>query len=293
MATIFRIKLAKVRIEKNGYFEDLDELKGKKVENGVEATLVYPTPGLPAVKSIRTMKLKQGQEVAYYSKESFREIEALLTFLLDIQLPDLDTTKLDAFIQSPKLFEFDDLIGKLEKFRKGKKADQLETLRENVNRLLQEEQFNLLNLKTKETLFRQPIQGNSFLEVQISAVRKANEFEKLFTSIIFAGLKGASGAITGFKGLTAIATTTTGSLLEMFAPKDKKHIIGYGVVQIDESTLVKETLKVDLFVPKTFSLKTPSEYDKYNNRILSFATKKFVKGEFNGYSEFTLVKEGT
>ena len=128
MATIFRIKLTKVKIEKNGYFEDLDELRGKKVENGVEATLVYPTPGSPAVKSIRTMKLKQGQEVAYYSKEVFQEIEALLKFLSNIKLPDLDTNKLDAFIQSPKLFEFDVLIGKLEKFRKGKKAEQLKTL---------------------------------------------------------------------------------------------------------------------------------------------------------------------
>lgn len=292
MATIFRIKLTKVKIEKNGYFEDLDELRGKKVENGVEATLVYPTPGSSAVKSIRTMKLKQGQEVAYYSKETFQELKALLKFLLDIQLPDLDTDKLDAFIQSTKLSDFDKLREALIRFKKRKGKVQLEKLRESVNRLVQEEQFNLLNLEPKEILFRQPIQGGSFLEVQISAVRKANEFEKLFTSIIFAGIKGAAETITGFKGLTAMATTTTGSLLEMFAPKDKQHIIAYGVAPINESTPVNGPLKVDLFVPETFTIKTPKEYDKYNNRILKLAKKDFIKGESNGYVEFTLIKEG-
>lgn len=291
MATIFRIKLAKVQIQKNGHYEKFDESRGIDVENGVEATLVYPTPGAPAVKSMRTMKLKEGQEIAYFSDAVKRELRALLDFLMGIQLPDIDMNTLDGFIQSQELSDFKKLIKALKKFRNERKTTQLENLRKKVNRLFLVEEFNLRNLEPRVTLFRQPIKGDCMLEVQISAARKANEFEKLFTSILFAGVKGAASTITGFKGVTAMATTAIGSLLEMFAPKDNQHIIAYGTVPFSESTPVNQNLRVDLYIPNSFTIKTPLEYDRHITKITKYKEIKFEKGDTNGYAEFTLVKE--
>lgn len=261
MPATLKIKLKKVKIVKNGYFEKEEGF------NTMETSLLYPLPGTPAVKSVRPLKLKENSELVY-AKNNLAELEKLKT------------------IQN-----LEELKNELKKYTNEKRikgyGKSLEKLKELPDELIKEEEFDALSLPIKEILFMQKIEDETYLEVQISAVRKVNQFEKLIFNILTAGAKAVVKGISGIgAGVTAMTTSSTESIIDLFSPEDKSLMIAYGMRALKEDVPNGE-FRVDLFVPETKDIKSPKEYDDYG-RIVKFDKKGFKKGEENGYAIFEI-----
>lgn len=261
MSKTLRIKLKKVKIEMNGYFKE------EEGYNTMEASLIYPAPGTPVVKSIRPLKLKEDEEMVYVGN-NLGKLESLKAISDKRELKN----ELRTFTTKKRIRDNDRDLNKLKKF---------------VNQLIKEEKVDIINFPVKELLFVQKIQNKSYFEVQISAVRQVDKYEKLIINILTTGAKATVKGISGLgAGLTAMVTSSAESLINLFAPEDKSLIIAYGMKEIQEDDNDGE-FRIDLFIPSTERIKTPRHYDSYN-RIDEFDEKVFKKGDKNGYAVFEI-----
>ncbi|MCK4761223.1 MAG: hypothetical protein KAW12_03425 [Candidatus Aminicenantes bacterium] len=277
MAKIFKIKLSEIKIYENGYFDR---------ENGVntmEASLIYPLPNVAAVKSIRPLELKKldetdptgNKKVSYknsYSENNLEKLESLL--------------EISEATQMKKDMEELGII----KSGKQKRIRSLDKLKTILEKYIREKKFDLLNFPVRELLFKQNIQDYTHLEIQISAVRKIDKYEKLIINILSAGAKAGAASIKALSdlnaGLTAMVTNSANSLIDMFSPQDKNLTIAYGITKISENFSADE-LKVDLFMPITDGIKTPKDWDDFG-RVTEWNIKNFEKGKENGYVKFKI-----
>ncbi len=129
------------------------------------------------------------------------------------------------------------------------------------------ESVRTLRLRDRETLdftdkpfierllFKQEIEGNTFLMVKISAIEKVTKFERAIHKLFGVVAIAAVGTITGIGVvLTAFVKSITSSVFEQSEPKDAITIIGEGAMPIDPGTPEGEFV-VQLSVPKDISLK--------------------------------------
>lgn len=123
---------------------------------------------------------------------------------------------------------------------------------------------------SEKLLFKQEIQGDTMLQVKITAIEKVDKFEKAALKIIGKVAVAAVGAITGVGAvLTATATGLVGSIFDEAELKDTINIIGEGVMPITEDTPEGDVI-VQLAVPNEIKLQQAFEEDgKLKKKILT------------------------
>ncbi|WP_162054668.1 hypothetical protein [Pontibacter pamirensis] len=140
-------------------------------------------------------------------------------------------------------------------------------------------------------LFKQEIEGDTLLQVKLSAVEKVSKFEKVVVKLLGVAAVAAVGAITGVGAVfTAVAKSATGSIFEQADPKDTINIIGEGEMPLTKDTPEGDFV-VQLSVPQDITLsQTKVEGDKkittkikldkgFSNAMIVFELKRLDKAE--------------
>ncbi|UZR96673.1 hypothetical protein [Chondrinema litorale] len=110
---------------------------------------------------------------------------------------------------------------------------------------------------TEKLLFKQEIQGDTFLQVKISAIERVSKFEKILNRLFGTALTTVVGAFTGVGAVfTAVATDLTSSIFELTEPQNNITVIAEGEMPITELTpegdfLVQLSVPDDLTITQT------------------------------------------
>lgn len=100
----------------------------------------------------------------------------------------------------------------------------------------------------EQLLFKQSVQGESMLEVNLTAIEKLSKIESAVVNALGSAIASVVKAISGVGGVTGVAKSVTKSLL-----KAKVSCIGTGSKPINEDTPDGDFV-VDLKVPKKVKL---------------------------------------
>jgi len=123
-------------------------------------------------------------------------------------------------------------------------------------------------------LFKESIQGDSALQVSLTAIERPQKIDHMINDAIKAGVMAGTGFITGGTGITllmAATKTVVGSLFDLAKPKDKVTVIG----NIDfpmNNQLREGELILNLTVPRKTVLK--DKKIKNGKEIISTTTLK-------------------
>ncbi len=153
--------------------------------------------------------------------------------------------------------------------------------------------FNEKIINSWKLLFREQINLPTFLHIQVSAIIKVSEIEKMIMGSVFGGAKEAIGTFNSYTGVTGFVTNFMGSFISKLAPKDKEYMIAEGIIEIDPEKNYKNPITIDLFVPRmiedgrSVTHKKPISWDQ-NGKINGWERVTFSEGEANGSIEFEL-----
>jgi len=150
------------------------------------------------------------------------------------------------------------------------------------------------DMENQRILFKQEIEGDSFLELNVSAVYKTDKFDKILMDVLGIAAKGAFNLIpwVGSVG-KEIGGKVVDSLFEGWKPDDKKlKSIGKCIIKVSENIKFPEgkksyvTNKIPLLVPKEVEIK----YFKYEIVPGTYKVQEIKKdplilkkGAINGY----------
>ncbi|WKN30558.1 hypothetical protein PZB74_16455 [Porifericola rhodea] len=151
--------------------------------------------------------------------------------------------------------------------------------------------LNLGGLPLKDQIiFKGPVIGESGLDVEISAIEKADKIEKILHNVFGRAVSGALSLIPGggiVSLLTAAARDTMTSVFDQAEPQDRLHTIGKGYMSLSSETPEGDFV-VQLSVPQEVKLSQTFMNDKgkkaikkitlpqgYNNAMVVFDIKKY------------------
>lgn len=157
-------------------------------------------------------------------------------------------------------------------------------------------QFELELYKT-QLLFNQYIEGEAYLDINVSAIEKVNKVEKLLVGLLGTGIKTGLGLVPGLGSVVKGAVSPAVDTLFEGSTTDKKRLksIGKGILKIDKNTKIGETT-VSLYAPKDITIRpihkwepTPGGGARLRPEVTD-SPKKLAKWQPNGYIKLQITK---
>ncbi len=281
MGSIFEINLLSINLAETNFsiYKDL----GVNVNEAtmLEATLNHPKEGIPVVKSIRPLKFKKVGNVMEFKYPSGEKITKLNELL---GVNDISLIK----DELKRLFDDMKLVSTI---------TDIEVLKKLINKLLNAEQYEAIQVPAKQLLFKQEFEGESYLEIAITSTKKADVFEKGLLKLIGKGFTTAIGTITGVgAAVTAMGSLITESLFKATKSKDKIIGIGYGIKKINEEQIIERfhtgdslELEISLLVPEKTE-KIIRKYSQKGRLTLRQKIELLQKGEYAGTAKINIKK---